>query len=113
MDEDWRKRAFCATHGIDPEVWVGEDPTLYVLAMHYCKRHCPVLDECREDAFTYAYRGVVAGGIVWSLDHPGARRRYEPRHVLRCGICREAKGERSGSVSDHLPPGSELVPVGR
>lgn len=68
--------------------WIGDESVYYALAVHFCRHHCPVLTQCRADAIARPYRGVVAGGIVWSdEDRSRPRRSFQRRYI--CEICRE------------------------
>lgn len=89
IDPQWRDKAFCASGEVDPMFWLGEQTDYYALAVHFCRSHCPVYAFCRADAMARPYRGVVAGGIVWS-DEDRSRPRRSFRRRFICEKCREA-----------------------
>ena len=66
MTINWRRRGTCASPDQQPDMWFAPDVETRRLACHICLNHCPVLNECHEDAKNYPYKGVVAGGIIWS-----------------------------------------------
>lgn len=60
-DDNWRTHAICRTH--DWNWWW--DPSHYKDALHQCRVHCPVLDQCREFAAKFQWRECVVAGEVW------------------------------------------------
>jgi hypothetical protein len=86
MDEyvaNWRNRGLCMQ---SPEPWTSERLSEKVMAKHLCLEHCPVLPQCVEDTERYNYRGVVAGGMIWS-DTPGIALTYPRRNLGICTRC--------------------------
>lgn len=57
----WQKRAACR---LDPDMWF--DGAARADAVHVCRRHCPVLAECKEWADSVETVGGVFGGIAYS-----------------------------------------------
>jgi len=44
---DWRTRALCR---LNPDLWTTRSVAMVALAIHICRRHCPVRAECAQDA---------------------------------------------------------------
>lgn len=61
--DNWRARAAC--RHLDPETWFDAD--LRPMALHICRRHCPVLQECRLNAFDHPPVSGVQGGVAFGL----------------------------------------------
>lgn len=59
--EDWRVHAFCAPN---PDMWF--DVATRPLAMHTCRRHCPVVEQCLKDAREHPPKEGVQGGVAWN-----------------------------------------------
>ena len=78
----WEKAACIETphlHTADiPHGVIGSDgPQAW--AVHICRVHCPVIDDCRDDIADRTPRGVVQAGIVWPDHGPiGRTARRQP-----------------------------------
>lgn len=71
----WVDRAACRQQYVDPDWWFSESQELTEAAVHICES-CPVLDECRQWAFTSGDNHAVLGGMT-------AQERVEER-LARC-----------------------------
>jgi hypothetical protein len=65
MRRDWRDQALCLH--LDPDFMFGARARAE--ALHICRRHCPVLNDCQ--AYAQALRPAptdcVMGGVAWRL----------------------------------------------
>lgn len=57
---DWREQGTCRA---DPDAWF--DSKFRTAAVHICRAHCPVVEQCNAWAQTAVVCGGVAGGIAF------------------------------------------------
>lgn len=62
LADEWVLRAACRSE--DPDLFFRESSRLE--ALHVCRRHCPVLAECKADAAAFPPRHAVQAGEAWS-----------------------------------------------
>lgn len=60
--DDWWARGVCRNE--DPELWFTD--SLRAEAMHVCRTHCPVVEQCYRDALRNRPKAGVQGGQAWS-----------------------------------------------
>ena len=87
--DGWVTQARCAQPDVNPDWWSSGTDTDRSLASHICRRHCPALQPCREEALDVKPHGVVQGGLYW-LDTilPKNRRPSGWQSVARwCFLC--------------------------
>lgn len=79
----WWDHAACAGH--DPELWTGEEPTMWPEAVAICLE-CPVSDDCLAEALARQDTGVVRGAhrLTYHL-----KRREHQAIPLACPRCRQ------------------------
>lgn len=80
----WEDRAACAHPQVDPEwfwpVEHGMAASTTRLAVHICRRHCPVLAQCRQDVTDVPPPDpCVAGGRRYVADGGAGRGRVRAR----------------------------------
>lgn len=57
---DWMEKAACRNEGVDPEWW-SDTPGL---AVHICRRHCPVRARCDQWAEGKTWHSMVIAGYL-------------------------------------------------
>lgn len=70
---DWPTNAFCASHPTS-DFWT--EPEFAGFGVHYCRRHCPVVDICHKQQMDDPNAGVYAG-----------------IHYVRIGVPRKSRPE--------------------
>jgi transcription factor WhiB len=72
---EWRLRAGC--RGMDPELWFprSADSADARKALHVCRTHCPVWEDCLAWVTPRVTGGMVAGGWHWVTVKGSAGRR--------------------------------------
>lgn len=59
--DDWRQRALCRGRSN-----LFESSAYRSFAAHICRKHCPVLDECKAWAAGTSLREITAAGEYWT-----------------------------------------------
>lgn len=101
--DDWRSLGVCRYE--DPELWFTDSQRAE--AMHVCRVHCPVVEQCYRDALRIRPTAGVQGGEAWSTRgmplYGGA---IEP--AKSCGRCRPGQSapprRRRTRVPRDVPP---------
>jgi len=84
VDHGWWDAARCHQPDMDPDLWSSELRADIATARHICLTHCPVTQQCLQDAHKYQPVGVVQGGIRW--DRRGHL--YTSIPAKTCRLCR-------------------------
>lgn len=61
--KDWRLRAACRR---EPDLWFDDHAEPSQLAVHVCRRHCPVTEQCQEEVRKHAPEWGVQAGLQWT-----------------------------------------------
>lgn len=84
---DWRDAAICRT---DPERWFNRSARAD--AMHACRSHCPVVEQCLRDALACPPTDGVQGGVAFNCrSEPFPGWFYKPART--CPACTVAAPE--------------------
>lgn len=65
---DWIKQAICRT---DPDLYSSPKAGDKATAAHMCKAHCPVQEQCEQDAFGAKPVSVTQAGYWWEGNYHG------------------------------------------
>lgn len=90
VDQDWRTRAACTRY---PNTWWWEKP-YFPDALHQCRTHCTVRDQCNTFAAQHKWKECVVAGQVWvagkgPLEQDGIpSKRPQPSSSRLCENCR-------------------------
>ena len=89
----WSTRGLCR---LNPDMWTTRSVAMVALALHICRRHCPVRTECAQDAAEadrFRLVEVVCAGVSYGNDGRPTTRQTAAN---ACGSCRtftEGAGE--------------------
>lgn len=75
----WRDRAPCQKN---PELWFTDNTRS--AAVHICRSHCPVMEECNAWAVGARFVGGVAGGVAYGHEGVALRSWTNGQDVTVC-----------------------------
>ncbi len=85
LQTNWRTMARCR---LNPDLWTTRIAEMVRPALHICRQHCPVRQQCHAEAVqlpTYLRHEVVLGGVAYAgSGMPGVRQAA----AEDCGSCR-------------------------
>jgi hypothetical protein len=83
---NWRLQAAC--RGDNAELFF--QPATRATALHICRTHCPVLEQCRREALAHPPVALVMGGLAWRSTSGSLRPRplkNKVRPASSCHLC--------------------------
>jgi hypothetical protein len=84
-DRNWTDHAACRPGtDVPADMFSSDTEPAKAAALHVCRNHCPVIDECKTEAELQPYRSMVAGGVAYNQHgEPDLRRTAQ----TRCPLC--------------------------
>jgi hypothetical protein len=87
-DRHWLADALCRTQQHDPDLWFADTTQDRALALHLCRNHCPVLQQCAAAQLAPAH-GIFAG-TAYAAN--GRRDNHSQRQSsLNCKTCHDRR----------------------